>query len=68
MFITELCGLIQVKYRVHIVLQLQRIGLDGIHMLSVYLAGGLSRTAQTAPHPRKGQTQNAKITNTPKTF
>ena len=68
MFITELCGLIQVPNRIHIVLHLQQIGGDGIHVLSVYLSGGLPRTAATAPQARKGQTQNAKITNTPKTF
>jgi hypothetical protein len=68
MFFAKPCGLIQMKYRIHIVLQLQSISLYGIHMLSVYFGGGLSRTAQTAPQAHKEQPQNAKITNTPKTF
>jgi hypothetical protein len=60
--------LIQEKKGINIVLYLQRICVDDIHMLSVYFAGGLSRAAQTAANAQNRQTQHAKTTDTAKTI
>jgi len=68
MLITKLYWFIQVKNGVHIVLNLQEIGVDNIHMLSVYFSGGFPRTTQTATQTGRHQAQNAETTNKAKTI